>query len=117
MTGIQTCALPISMNETMDTVTLLLDNDESVECAILCILPVQGKDYIALLPLDDEGDTEEESRVFLYRYIEHEDGEPELENIDDDEEFDIVADAYDEWLDTQEYEELDLDALGLDALE
>lgn len=105
------------MNETMDTVTLLLDNDESVECAILCILPVQGKDYIALLPLDDEGDTEEESRVFLYRYIEHEDGEPELENIDDDEEFDIVADAYDEWLDTQEYEELDLDALGLDSLE
>lgn len=105
------------MNETMDTVTLLLDNDESVECAILCILPVQGKDYIALLPLDDEGDTEEESRVFLYRYIEHEDGEPELENIDDDDEFEIVADAYDEWLDTQEYEELDLDALGLDSLE
>ena len=56
------------MNEqAMDTVTLLLDNDESVECAILCILPVQGKDYIALLPLDDEGDTDEESRVFLYR--------------------------------------------------
>lgn len=105
------------MNETMDTVTLLLDNDESVECAILCILPVQGRDYIALLPLDDEEDTEEESRVFLYRYIEHEDGEPELENIDDDEEFDIVADAYDEWLDTQEYEALDLDALGLDSLE
>ena len=105
------------MNETMDTVTLLLDNDESVVCAILCILPVQGKDYIALLPLDDEEDTEEESRVFLYRYIEHEDGEPELENIDDDEEFDIVADAYDEWLDTQEYDELDLDALGLDSLE
>ncbi len=105
------------MSETMDTVTLLLDNDESVECAILCILPVQGKDYIALLPLDDEDDTEEESRVFLYRYIEHEDGEPELENIEDDEEFDIVADAYDEWLDTQEYDELDLDALGLDSLE
>ena len=59
------------MNEqAMDTVTLLLDNDESVECAILCILPVQGKDYIALLPLDDEGDTDEESRVFLYRYLE-----------------------------------------------
>ena len=93
------------MSETMDTVTLLLDNDESVECAILCILPVQGKDYIALLPLDDEDDTEEESRVFLYRYIEHEDGEPELENIEDDEEFDIVADADDEWLDTQEYDE------------
>ena len=101
------------MNEqAMDTVTLLLDNDESVECAILCILPVQGKDYIALLPLDDEGDTDEESRVFLYRYL-----ETEGENIDDDEEFEIVADAYDEWLDAQEYEALDLDALGLDSLE
>ena len=79
------------MNEqAMDTVTLLLDNDESVECAILCILPVQGKDYIALLPLDDEGDTDEESRVFLYRYLETEGEEPQLENIDDDEEFEML---------------------------
>lgn len=105
------------MNEnTMGTVTLLLDNDESMECEILCILPVEGKEYIALLPLDEEA-SDEESKVFLYRYIEHEDGEPELKNIDDDDEFDKVADAYDEWLDTQEYEAIDLDALGLDALE
>ena len=105
--------------ENMDeiTVTLTLDNDEEIECAVLTVYEAGGRQYIALLPLDDEGDTEEESRVFLYRYIEHEDGEPELENIDDDEEFEIVADAYDEWLDTQEYEELDLDALGLDSLE
>lgn len=104
------------MNEnTMDTVTLLLDNDESIECAILCILPVEGREYIALLPLDEEG-AEEESKVFLYRY-EEKDGDPELSNIDDDDEFDKVADAYDEWLDTQDYEALDLDALGLDPLE
>ena len=64
-----------------------------------------------------EGDTDEESRVFLYRYLETEGEEPQLENIDDDEEFEIVADAYDEWLDAQEYEALDLDALGLDSLE
>ena len=37
--------------------------------------------------------------------------------IVDDDEFDAVSDAYEEWLDTQEYETLDLDALGLDALE
>lgn len=105
------------MNEnTMDTVTLLLDNDESVECAILCILPVNGQEYIALLPLDD-AEAEEESKVYLYRYLEDENGEPQLENIEDDDEFDMAADAYDEWLDTQEYEALDLDALGLDALE
>ena len=105
------------MSETMETVTLLLDNDETVECAILCILPVQGKDYIVLLPLDEEENADDESPVFLYRYIEHEDREPELQNIEDDEEFEIVSDAYDEWLDALEYEALDLDALGLDSLE
>ena len=31
------------------TVTLTLDNDETVECAILTIFPVDGRDYIALL--------------------------------------------------------------------
>lgn len=34
-------------------------------------------------------------------------GEPELENIVDDEEYEIAADAFDEWMDTQEFEELD----------
>ena len=106
------------MNEnTMDTVTLLLDNDESIECAILCILPVADREYIALLPLDEEEEDAEESKVFLYRYVVGEDDEPQLENIEDDDEFEQVADAYDEWLDTQEYEALDLDALGLDPLE
>ena len=36
------------------TVTLTLDNDETVECAILTIFPVNGRDYIALLPLDEK---------------------------------------------------------------
>lgn len=106
------------MNENnLDTVTLLLDNDESVECAILCILPVDGKEYIALLPLNED-EEDEESPVYLYRYItDTKDGEPELENIEDDDEFDAVSDAYDEWMDTLEYDALDLDALGLDPLE
>ena len=50
------------------TVTLTLDNDETVECAILTIFPVNGHDYIALLPLDENG--EEEGDVYIYRYIE-----------------------------------------------
>ena len=106
------------MNQnTPDTVTLLLDNDESLECAILCILPVNGQKYIALLPLEENLEDDDEEEVFLYRYIEHAESEPELENIEDDDEFDMVSDAYDEWLDTLEYEDFDLDALGLDSLE
>ena len=85
------------------TVTLTLEDDREIECAVLTIFEADGKDYIALLPLDDvEAD---EGEVYLYRYSEV-DGQPELENIESDEEDEIVADAFDEFLDEQEYDEL-----------
>ena len=63
-----------------------------------------GKDYIALLPMDDI--EAEDGEVYLYRYSEDENGQPNLENIEDDDEYEIVADAFDELLDEQEYDEL-----------
>lgn len=87
------------------TVTLTLDNDEVLECAVLTIYSVDDKEYIALLPLDEEGDNEE-GDVFIYRYIETADGEPTLENIEDDDEYEAAADAFDEWLDEQEFEDM-----------
>lgn len=93
------------MDEYM-TVELTLDNDEVVECAILTLFEAGDKEYIALLPLSESGEAED-GDVYLYRYIEHEDGEPELANIEDDDEYEIAADAFDEWMDTQEFEELD----------
>ena len=87
------------------TVTLTLDNDEVLECAVLTIYSVDNKEYIALLPLDEDGDNEE-GDVFIYRYVETEDGEPTLENIEDDDEYEAAADAFDEWLDEQEFEDI-----------
>ena len=92
-----------TMDECM-TVELTLDNDEVVECAILTLFEAGGKEYIALLPLNEDGETED-GDVYLYRYTEDADGEPELENIEDDDEYEIAADAFDEWMDTQEFEE------------
>ena len=92
------------MDEYM-TVELTLDNDEVVECAILTLFEAVGKEYIALLPLNEDGETED-GDVYLYRYTEDANGEPELENIEDDDEYEIAADAFDEWMDTQEFEEL-----------
>lgn len=86
------------------TVTLTLDDESQVECAVLTIFEAAGRDYIALLPLEGEAD---EGEVYLYRY--HEpggDAEPELDNIQDDAEYEIAADAFDEWLDEQEYDEI-----------
>ncbi len=87
------------------TVTLTLDNDEVIECAVLTIYSVDDKEYIALLPLDEAGDNEE-GDVFIYRYVETADGEPTLENIEDDDEYEAAADAFDEWLDEQEFEDM-----------
>ena len=39
------------------TVELELENGEIVNCAIVTILTVESKDYIALLPLNDEAKT------------------------------------------------------------
>ena len=86
------------------TVTLTLDDDTEVECAVLTIFEAGDKEYIALLPLD--GQEAEEGEVFLYRYSEDKDGQPNLENIEDDDEYEIVAEAFDELLDAQEYDEL-----------
>ena len=86
------------------TVTLTLDNDEEIECAVLTIYSVDDKEYIALLPLDEEGDNED-GEVYIYRYSEV-DGEPTLDNIEDDDEYEAAADAFDEWLDEQEFEDM-----------
>ena len=93
------------------TVTLTLDDGKELECVVLTIFPAGDKEYIALLPMEDE--EAEEGEVYLYRYTEDEDGLPNLENIEDDDEFDIVADAFDELLDEQEYDEL----IGEDELD
>ena len=88
------------------TVTLTLDNDEVLECAVLTIFSAGDRQYIALLPLEDPEDTEE-GDVFIYRFEEDENGEPTLDNIEDDDEYELAADAFDEWLDEQDFEELE----------
>ncbi|MEG1505261.1 MAG: DUF1292 domain-containing protein [Lachnospiraceae bacterium] len=100
------CGGDCDCNDDELTVTLTLDNDEEVECAVITIYTVKEQQYIALLPLDEEGENDD-GDVFIYRFQESEDGEPTLDNIDDDDEYELAADAFDEWLDTQEFEELD----------
>ena len=90
--------------EEVMTVTLTLDDDSVVECEVITIYEANGKDYIALLPLNEKGESES-GDVYLYRYTE-ENGDPSLENIEDDDEYEIAADAFDEWMDEQDFEEM-----------
>lgn len=93
------------MDEVFDQVTLTLDDDSELVCDVIATFPakVNGKEqmYIALLPAD----ATPESEIFLYRFLEN--GEDiDLQNIEDDEEFDIVSDAFDELLDEEEFDDL-----------
>ena len=91
-------------NNTNDlTVTLLLDDDKTLECGVLKIYQANGgKSYIAVQPLEAANDPE--GPVYIYRFHEDENG-PQLENIDDDDEFDRVADFFDDEL----FEDIDYD--------
>ena len=96
-------------NENLDedmTVELELEDGTVVTCDIVTILTVEDKDYIILLPQNEEN-TEEGDEVWIYRYSENPDDpneEPVLDYIDDDDEYDRVAEAFEEYLDNCEFD-------------
>lgn len=83
-------------------VTITLEDDSEVECQVLTIFEVEGQDYIVLLPLDDENEDSEEAEVYIYRYFEDEDGEPGLDNLESDEEFEMVSEIFDQIVEDEE---------------
>ncbi|MCM1111917.1 MAG: DUF1292 domain-containing protein [Muribaculum sp.] len=90
------------------TVELELEDGSTVNCAVITIITVASKDYIVLLPLDEKGENAD-GEVWFYRYRENPDNpneEPQLDYIEDDEEYERVADAFDEYLDNCEFDEL-----------
>lgn len=84
------------------TITLELEDDTVLECDVLTRFPLDGQQYIALQPR--EGEYAED--IFLYRFSEDEDGEPVLDMIETEDEYEAVADRFDEILDEAEYDDL-----------
>ncbi len=86
------------------TITLTLDDGSEIECIIICRFEIREQEYIALLPTDSE-----DGDVYLYRYSETKEGEPVLDNIEDDDEYEEVTELFDELLDEilddEEFEE------------
>ena len=83
----------------LETMFLSLDDDSEMECGILGVFSVEGiegKEFIALLPLEDE-------TVLLYEYKEVGE-EVELDVIEEDELFDKVSATFYELFDDEEDE-------------
>lgn len=77
--------------EEMDIIHLTLDDDTTLECGVLGLFEVEDKEYIALLPLDEDGPEDE---ALLYEYKDLGDEEFDLALIEDEDEFNSVVDAF-----------------------
>ena len=87
--------------DTFDQVTLTLEDGSEMTCDVIAIFPCGERDYIALLPENDpDGD------FLLYRFIDNGDGNYDLDDIGDDDEFDAASEAFDELMDNEDYDEM-----------
>lgn len=84
-----------------DQVTITLEDDSEIVCDIIAVFPCKEKEYIALLPQD----AGEDGEVFLYEFVQNGE-EIELETIESDEDFEAVSEAFDEFLDSEEFDEM-----------
>ena len=89
---------PVDENDTDVMVTITLEDDSELDCEIIIIFEIDGQDYIALMPVDENGNFLEEMGVLLYRYYERADGTPFLDNIESNDEASLVADTFEELL-------------------
>ncbi len=87
-----------------EEVIVLTDEDGNEhEFTIVQVIKVDEKDYAILLPL--HGEEESEEAVILR--IDSENGEDVLVEIEDEEEFERVAEAWEELLDEEDFDEQD----------
>lgn len=78
--------------EEFDTMVLTLDDNSEMECFVIGSFEFENKEYIALLPTNEEDGDE----VFLYEYEEVNEKEIDLKVIEDDQEFEKVSEKFEE---------------------
>lgn len=82
--------------ENDNLVTLLDENGNETEFEVIATLEVNNNEYAILLPIHEDGE-----EAFIFKLLE-EDGEHILQCVEDDEEFDTVASAYEEIIENEE---------------
>ncbi len=78
-------------------ITIEMEDGLEVECEVLAIFPVDGKQYIALIDKDHE-----DSDIWMYRFVPVGEEEFNIEDIEDDKEFEKVEDAFNQMVEAAE---------------
>ena len=74
-----------------------MEDGNQIECEVLAIFPVGGRQYIALIDKDND-----DSDIWLYRFVPVGDEEFNIEDIEDDTEFELVEDAFNKMVESAE---------------
>ncbi len=86
-------------------ILVLVDEEgEEHEFELLAELEVEGQSYRVLVPLEEEEDEDEETEVevVILKVVYDEEGNEFLGDIEEDEEWEKVADAWQEMVDNEE---------------
>lgn len=86
-------------HEEMERIHLVLDDNTELDCFVIGTFQVEDKEYIAMIPEDDD-------KVLLYEYHETEEG-MDLQNIEDEDEFNLVSEAFFALYGDEDYEDED----------
>ncbi len=96
--------VPAEEEYDMDVYTLVDEEGVETDFEFLGSIELDGNTYVAFSPLDQDEESDEEEYV-VFKVSTDEDGNEVYDNIEDDEEFDKVSDAFEDAF----WSELDLD--------
>ncbi|MCL6560131.1 MAG: DUF1292 domain-containing protein [Firmicutes bacterium] len=81
------------MTEPEEVITLVDEEGAEHDFTVIDIIEVDGSEYAILLPVEEEND-----EAIILKFAHDDDGNELLVDIDDDEEWEKVADAWEEML-------------------
>ncbi|MEL7566397.1 MAG: DUF1292 domain-containing protein [Dehalobacterium sp.] len=94
------------MTDFEDRKVVLMDEDGAEhEFEVLDIIEVDGAEYAVLFPVEEGENDEEADEAIILKIGTDENGEEILHEIEDDEEWEKVADAYDSMMEDEAEEE------------
>ena len=96
------------MEEGMDIVVLTDEEGNETQFEVIDVKEYNGNTYYALIPLEDDAETDEAVDFVILKAEKDENGEEILVTVDDDDEFYDVADLFEDiQFDELEYEDED----------
>ncbi len=88
-------------SEDYEVLILIDDDGEEHSFDLIAELEIEGQYYVVVAPIDEEEDEQEEIDITILKAIFDEEGNMYLEDIEDDVEWEKVADAWQELVESE----------------